>query len=96
MKHLLFSNEVLLEDARVMKLDYCLTENFTDTEQSTPYYGAKITKHLENEMEVEEILGISDSRDSVVSIIKKLCQFEVTPISMIEIVDELVTQGQVI
>ena len=93
MKHLLFSNEVLLEDARVMKLDYCLTENFTDTEQSTPYYGAKITKYLEDEVEVEEILGISDSRESVVSIIKKLCQFEVTPISMIEIVDELVTQG---
>ncbi len=93
MKQVLFSNEVLLEDARVMKLDYCLTENFADAEQCDPYYGVKITKYLDNLMESDEIKGISSSREAVVSVIKKLCQFEVTPISMVEIVDELVTQG---
>ena len=90
---LLFSNEVLLEDARVMKLDYSLTERISETNQDTPFYGVRITKHLDESVEADEITGISTSRDVVVSIIKKLCQHEVTPISMVEIVDELVTQG---
>ncbi|HHV11239.1 MAG TPA: hypothetical protein GXX75_13295 [Clostridiales bacterium] len=90
---LLFSNEVLLEDARVMKLDYCLTERSLESDQNTPYYGVRITKRLDDSVEADEITGISTSRDVVVSIIKKLCQHEVTPISMVEIVDDLVTQG---
>lgn len=90
---LLFSNEVLLEDARVMKLDYSLMEKNSEENQKTPYYGVKITKYLDNSIESDEISGISSSKDSMVSIIKKLCQYEVTPISMVEIVDELVTQG---
>ncbi|HWT76485.1 MAG TPA: DUF6514 family protein [Mobilitalea sp.] len=89
---LLFSNEVLLEDARVMKLDYSLTEKASE-EEKTPYYGVKITKYLENLIESDEVTGISESKDAVVSIIKKLCQFEVTPISMVEIVDDMVTMG---
>lgn len=90
---LLFSNEVLLEDARVMKLDYSLTERCSETDLAAPFYGVRITKRLEDSVETDEITGISTSRDAVVSIIKKLCQFEVTPISMVEIVDDLVTQG---
>jgi hypothetical protein len=90
---LLFSNEVLLEDERVMKLDYSLTEKISEADQKEPYYGVKITKFLDDLVESDEIPGISSSKEAVVSIIKKLCQFEVTPISMAEIVDELVTQG---
>lgn len=92
MKELLFSNEVLLEDERVMKLDYSLTQRISE-ESKEPYYGIKITKYLDELTETEEISGISASRENAVSIIKKLCQFQVTPISMVEIVDELVTQG---
>ena len=92
MKQVIFSNEVMLEDDRVMKLDYFLTERISEADQ-TPYYGVMITKHLDELKETEEIAGVSTSREDVVSIIKKLCQFEVTPISMVEIVDELVTQG---
>jgi hypothetical protein len=76
-----------------MKLDYYLTERNSDVELESPYYGAIITKHLDDLVESSEIKGISTSKDIVVSIIKKLCQFEVTPISMVEIVDELVTEG---
>ena len=90
---LLFSNEIMLEDARVMKLDYSLTEKKSNEDQKTPYYGVLITKHLGESVEADEIDCISSCKDSVVSIIKKLCQFEVTPISLVEIVDELVTQG---
>ncbi len=48
---LLFSNEVLLDDARVMRLDYSLTEKASD-DQSSPYYGVRITKHLDNLVEI--------------------------------------------
>jgi hypothetical protein len=91
--HLLFSNEVILEDERTMKLEYSLTEKMSEAEQDLPYYGVRITKFLENLTESDEITGISTSKEDVISIIKKLFQFKVTPISMAEIVDELVTQG---
>lgn len=90
---LLFSNEVVLEDERIMKLDYSLTEKFSELDQMAPYYGVRVTKHLDNLLETEEVSGISNSKDDVISIIRKLYQFEVTPISMIEIVDEFITQG---
>ncbi|HWT26454.1 MAG TPA: DUF6514 family protein [Mobilitalea sp.] len=90
---LLFSNEVLLEDERKMKLDYNLTEKYAETDQTVPFYGVQITKHLGDTIETEEVAGISYSRDTVVSMLKKLFQFEVTPISMIEILDEIVTEG---
>lgn len=90
---LLFSNEVVLEDERVMKLDYSLIEKASEADPETSYYGVKVTKHLGNQIEMDEIPAISDSKGFVVSIIKKLCLFEVTPISMIEIVDGLFTEG---
>ena len=90
---LLFSNEVILEDERVMKLDYSLTEKASEADPETSYYGVKVTKHLSDQVEADEIPAISDSKAFVVSIIKKLCLFEVTPISMVEIVDELITEG---
>ena len=92
-QQVLFCNEVLLEDARVMKLDYSLIEKNSEENLNTSLYGIRITKHLDNLVEADEVNGISTSRDMVVSIIKKLCQFQVSPISMVEIVDELVTQG---
>lgn len=89
---LLYSNEVRLEDERRMKLDYCLTAEYASG-RLEPYYGIRVTKHLDNLEEMEEVRGISYCRDSVASIIKKLFQHEVTPVHLIEIVDELITQG---
>ena len=90
---LLFCNRVMLEDTRSMQLDYCLTERVSEEDKMTPLYGIKISKYLEDTVETDEVAGISTSRDSVVRILKKLFQFEVTPISMVEIVDELITRG---
>jgi hypothetical protein len=89
---LIFSNNVILEDTRSMKLDYSLTEKVLEADDKIPYYGVKITRHLDNTIESDEVTGISTSRETAMSIIKKLYQFEVTPISMVEIVDELITQ----
>jgi hypothetical protein len=91
--YLMYSNEVKLEDERRMKLDYSLTEKYAETDQNTPYYGIQVAKYLDDTVEKEEVTGISYSKDTVVAIIKKLLQFEVTPISMVEIVDELITEG---
>lgn len=90
---LLFSNEVILEDSRKMKLDYSLTENCQEEEDSEPYYGIRITKYLGESVEADEVRGISYSKDTVISMIRKLFQFEVTPVSMVEIIDDLVTIG---
>lgn len=90
---LLFRNEIVLEDERRMKLEYSITEKVSMTDQKTPCYGIKVTKYLDNVSESDEVAEISYSRDTVVSILKKLFQFEVTPISMVEIIDDLVTQA---
>jgi hypothetical protein len=89
---LLFSNEVVLEDERVMKLDYSLTEKVSETDQDSPYYGVRITKCLDDVVESDEVTGISTSKDTMVSFIKTLFQFEVTPITMVEVLDDLITQ----
>lgn len=90
---LLFSNRVILEDTKSMQLDYSIMESVSEEDHVTPYYGVKISKFLGETVEVDEVAGISTSRESVVMVLKKLFQFEVTPISMVEIVDELMTQG---
>lgn len=90
-RKLLCSNEIKLEDSRLMKLDYSLTETYPEGERTTPYYGIHIQKTLEDAIEANEVRGISYARDMVVSMINTLFEFEVTPISMIEIIDDLVT-----
>ncbi len=88
---LLFTSKVKLSEERVMKLDYSLIERNSELNQA--YYGIRVTKFLDDSTESDEIPGISASRENAVSILEKLFQYEVTPISMVEIVDELVTQG---
>jgi hypothetical protein len=89
-KELLFMNEVTLEDDRRMRLEYSITEN-QSIDNNEPYYGAEIIKYLDDNVEVEKVCGISYSKDKVKSIIKILFQHVVTPISMVEIIDDLIT-----
>lgn len=89
-KNLLFSNEVTLDDNRMMRLEYNLTENKSaDTEGF--YYGIQIVRYLDGNTEVGEIRGISYARDKVEEIARILFKHTVTPISMAEIVDDLIT-----
>ena len=89
---LIYSNKLMLEDTSCMQLDYCLVESASEEDhEKSPYYGIKISKYYGDTVESDEIAGISASRENVVSILKKLHRYEVTPISMVEIIDELVS-----
>lgn len=91
--YVIFSNVVELDEEKIMKLDYCLTENLTETEPAIPYFGIQINKKLNGNVETEKVAGISHSKDTVMGYIKKLAQFAVTPISMVEILDDMITEG---
>lgn len=84
----LFSNDVLLDNSSVMKLDYSLIENVSEIDQS-PYFGVRVTKYLDGQIETDEVCGLSSSREKVVKILEKLCKYEVTPISLVEVLDYL-------
>ncbi len=86
----MFINEVTLEDNRSMRLEYNLTEN-RESDNSEPYFGIQIIKLLDDNLEAEEIKGISYSKEKVETMTRILYQNQVTPISMVEIVDDLIT-----
>lgn len=87
---LLFRNEVTLEDDRKMRLEYGLVENRSSSD-GEPYYGIQIIKYLDDNLEMEEVKGVSNSKGLVESITEILYRHVVTPISMVEIIDDLIT-----
>ena len=90
--NLLFSKQIWLEDKRSMILKYFLIEKIQET-NVLPLYGVQISKYDGDTIESDDVNGISHSKETVISIIKRLFQHEVTPISMVEIIDDFVTQG---
>lgn len=90
----LYSNDVMLENGDIMKLHYSLTENVSESDQKRLYYGVRVTKCLNDQVETEEVPGVSSSRETVVAILKKLCDYIVTPISLVEILDDMETQEE--
>ena len=91
-ENLYFSNELILLDGRKMRLEYSMTECLDEGSQSEPYYGIKITKHLEEDTEAEEVCGVSYSKNTVSDMLRKMFEHKVTPISMIEILDDMITE----
>jgi hypothetical protein len=82
---------MILEDNREMQLDYYLVEECREYGQQTLLYGVKIVKHVEDWLETEYSDPISYSKDLVKEIIHKLWYNEVTLITMLEVVDDLVS-----
>ncbi len=82
---------MIMEDNKEVQLDYYLVEDYKDRGQDISLYGIKIVKHLENYMETEYTDPISYSREIVKEIAHKLWDNGVTLISMLEIVDDLVS-----
>jgi hypothetical protein len=83
---------MVMEDNKEIQLDYYLVEDFKDRGQDISLYGIKIVKHLENYLETEDTEPISYSKDIVKHMVQKLWDNGVTLITMLEIVDDLVSE----
>jgi hypothetical protein len=91
---LLFSSQVKLEDEREMALDYFITEMISEADMVTPFFGVGITKKSGMISETDEICGVSASKETAIWILEKLYRNQVTPMSLAEVVDELVTLSE--
>jgi hypothetical protein len=83
---------MVLEDNKELKLDYYLVEDFKDHGQDIMLYGIKIVQHMDDYLATEYTDPISYSRDVVKEMVHKLWSNEVTLVSMLEIVDDLVSE----
>jgi hypothetical protein len=83
---------LMLDNDKEVKLEYYLVEDCKDFGQQVLLYGIKIVKHLENYLETEYTDPISYSRDFVKEVVHKLCSNEVTIVSMLEVVDDLISE----
>ena len=83
---------MMLEDNKEVQLDYYLVEDFKDRGQDISLYVIKIVKHLEDYLETEYTEPISYSRDIVKDMVHKLWNNGVTLVTMLEIVDDLVSE----
>lgn len=76
---------------REMVLEYFMLEDVDQTSQLTTY-GAKIRKVDEGKEETESVMGITSSKEVITNLVNLLLENVVTPISMVEIVDDFVTE----
>ncbi|MFV0341567.1 MAG: DUF6514 family protein [Anaerocolumna sp.] len=83
---------IAMEDEKEVKFDYYLVEDNKGCEKNIMLYGIKIVQHMENHLVAEYSDPISYSKDLVQGMVHKLCNNEVTLASMLEIVDDLVTE----
>lgn len=79
-----------------IKLEYYLIETKSNLEKKETLYGIQIVKYKkaerEIEKEVESITGLSYSKKFVEQMIACLMDHTVTPICMLEIVDDYMTR----
>lgn len=83
---------LILDDNKQVKLDYYLVEDLRNRGQEISLYGIKIVKHLDDYLETEYTEPISYSRVIVKEMVRKLWVNGVTITTMLEIVDDLVSE----
>ncbi|MFU0828171.1 MAG: Group-specific protein [Lachnoclostridium sp.] len=83
---------LILDDNKQVKLDYYLVEDLRNRGQEISLYGIKIVKHLDDYLETEYTEPISYSREIVKEMVRKLWVNGVTITTMLEIVDDLVSE----
>lgn len=76
---------------RKMVLEYFIIKNFDESSQ-TISYGAKIHKTEEESSETEIINGIIDSEEVILDVVNMLLEHTVTPVSMVNVIDDYVTE----
>lgn len=85
------SQTIVQEDARELKLEYYLVED-KRMEWEDSAYGIKIIQHKDFGTNSEYTEPISYCKDIVEKMVRILWVNSVTPTSMLEIVDDLVSQ----
>ncbi len=92
--HLVGTQVLELENKGMMNLWYYLTECKKVGNSENQYYGVQIEKKIEEQksLEVECIDYISSSKEIVLDMIHKLVKHSVTPIGMVHIVDDFITE----
>lgn len=83
---------ITMDDQKEVKFDYYLVEDNRGCEHNKILYGIKIVQHMEDCLVTEYTDPISYSRDLVKGMVNKLYRNEVTITTMLEIVDDLVTE----
>lgn len=95
MKHvnLIGEKQVLVDDEKMMILSYYLIEESSKVkdEQVNNLYGIRIQKQFGGIVESEEVEALSYSKEVVLQLIETLMEFTVTPMTLVEVVDELIT-----
>lgn len=84
------SIEMKLEDSRTIAIDYYISTSLDENEKKV--YGITVAKRdcLRNDM--EETKGLSYSKKDVESLLYVLKEYQVTPMCLLEIVDDLITE----
>lgn len=91
MEHVLVDQQMLLlEDGNELCLDYYLMEDMRENDVTV--YGIKVEKRGE-QSEVETTGPISYSKEWVTCLCKKIAGFQVTPLELIHIVDDIITES---
>lgn len=95
MRHvnLIGEKQVLVDDEKMMILSYYLIEDSSKVkdEQVNNLYGIRIQKQFGGIVESEEVEALSYSKEVVLQLIETLMEFTVTPMTLVEVVDELIT-----
>lgn len=79
-----------LESGNWMELEYYLSEE-DELETSGTHYGMSVVEMKDELTITESIRAVSQSKEVVADMLKDLITHTVTPISLVEIVDEMVT-----
>lgn len=79
-----------LESGNWMELEYYLSEE-DELETNETHYGMSVVEMKDELTITESIRAVSQSKEVVADMLKDLITHTVTPISLVEIVDEMVT-----
>lgn len=86
------TKKIVMEDNSELIFDYYLVEECRSYNDNEKLYGIKIFQHMEDHLLVEYTEPVSYSKETVKSMIQKLWENEVTLVTMLEIVDDLVSE----
>jgi len=92
-QYLVTYQNVQLETGQTIQLEYLLTEETSEVTHNS-LYGIKINKIFGEDCESESTGAISYKKDLVLQMIQDFSYHQVTPISIIEIVDDIITERE--